>query len=84
MRLQCEHSTAPFFVGFMHQRPVNGYRNDQLSDHALVARKVLNVCQRSFDKSMFAYSKEVGVGLRGSGKDWYCAVCERSMAWRAR
>jgi hypothetical protein len=61
MRLQCEHSIAPFVVGWFHAyATVNDYTNNQLSGQALVAAKRTFAIGR-LEKDMFAYFEEVFV-----------------------
>ena len=40
--------------------------------------------KRCLYKGVFAYFKEVCVGLRDFGRHWRCTACERAMTWRAR
>ena len=82
MRLQCEHSTAPFFAGSMHTRQLTA--TETISSQDKFGGRKRTFAKRRLNKGMFAYFKQVCVGLRDFRRDWRCTPCERAMAWRAR
>ena len=81
MRLQCEHSTAPFFAGSIHTRQLTA--TETISSQVKYGSRKRTFAKRRLYKGMLAYFKEVCVGLRDFGRHWGCTACERAMAWGA-